>query len=695
MMIFVLLACACAGYADMGGIHAYDAAINEDSQKAVILHNLKQEVLILGADMRSDTTTAVLRFIPFPSEPKVSLAPPDALESAAKLIKRHRLKFYYQTKGVSPSSSGVELKFSEKLGEHDLTVVKVNDINYFREWVNRFFKEKGLPTKEKYPDVEAVAADYLKRGINYFVFDLVNLTPETHFVDPLMFLFESKMLYYPLKTSNTLSGKREIDLILITPGTLEKSGFSPGNFIFSSLATISMYEIENIFPDCENFFGEQNIYLQLMRHRGEYDFQDDILFDPSKGVPSKQFAEELSRESNEIEPSFSDRFDKYAAQPGMPELISGLAQANSRFAFEMYKKAAAGSETKGKNIFFSPYSISTALAMACEGARNKTKEQMEITLYFYLLNHQLRVISSALSNEVKKSCQKGCRLFIANAIWGQQGYPLNEDFTDTIDKYYDGAINQVDFSGHTEQSRKTINGWVEKNTSGMIKELLSADDVDPATTLILTNAIYFKSSWDVQFKKEDTRKAPFYITPEHKIEARMMRRSGDFSYGQADGKATLLEMPYKGKELSMVVLLPGGDIRRLEKGLTYTNVNKWLSHMRTGKNMEVLLPKFKFSSRYYLQPLLQDMGIADAFSAKADFSGISKDGNLSISKVIHQANIDVNEEGTEAPAATAVEMGKSMPVQFRADRPFIFLILHKPTNFILFMGRVMNPAEGE
>jgi serpin B len=698
---FIILASAflafvCPAIADMGGIHASNAVINEDSQKAVILHNFNQEVLILGADMSSDTATAVLRFIPFPSEPKVSLAPAGALEAAAKLIKRHRLKFIFYSKGGGPSLSGVEIKFSEKLGEHDLTAVRINDIAAFREWVKNFLREKGMPSNGKYPDVEKTADDYVKRGINYFVFDLVDLTPEIHSVAPLMFVFDSKMLYYPLETSDTFSGDRGVNLTLITPVTLGNPGIfgkdylSLKNFTSSTSAKIPAYELGDIYPDYAKFFGERNIYIQLVRHYGEYDFKDDIMLDPSKGADKEALA---TVDRHDYGRSFLET-DRTTLSDIMPGHLVSLEDANGTFAVELYKKAAAGSGTEGKNIFFSPYSVSTALAVVAEGAKNSTMTQMYHVLHFDMLSDRLRDIYPELIEKIKKSGNNGCTLLTANAIWGQQDYTFEDDYLDLLDVYYGGGFSEADFSGHTERSRGEINRWAENNTGGRIKELLAEGDLDPATVLILTNAVYFKGSWDVRFKKEETHKGVFHTTEKEKEEVDMMSRTGDFSYGEAGGKAVLLEIPYRGNELSMVIILPGGGIGDLEKGLTYKDLKTWLALLKPEKNVEVEVPKFKFTARYYLQSLLEDMGMTEPFSANGDLSGISKDGHLSISKVIHQAAIEVNEEGTEASAATAVVMDKMMPFEFRADRPFIFLILHKPTNTILFMGRVMDPQKG-
>jgi len=294
-------------YADMGRITTTDVNVREDSQKAIILHNFDEEVLILGTDLVSDRKTKILRFIPFPSEPKVSLAEKDAFAHALKLIKRHKLAFIYFTKGGGSSASPVEMRFSAQLGAHDVTVVKINESREFGGWVREFLEGKGLPLGKDYLEVEEVASDYVKRGFRYFVFDLVDVMPELHFVEPIAYRFKSKGLYYPLKTSNTFGGSGGIDLLIIAPGTLcdplggealyikqtelytlypcmrplSKKG--PHHVWVSTSAEISSVEAESIYAPAGKFFHEnESIFMQLIRYNGEYDFDDDILIDISQ-----------------------------------------------------------------------------------------------------------------------------------------------------------------------------------------------------------------------------------------------------------------------------------------------------------------------------------------------------------------------------------------------------------------------------
>ena len=276
-----------AAYADMGRIYATDAKVMEDSQKAIILHNLDEEILILGTDLKADKNTSVIRFIPFPAEPKVSLAQPKAFDVAAVLIEKHGLKFINQYKGGGPSAQAVELRFNQKLGAHDIAVVKINDSAGFRKWVNDFFKSKGLPQKPSYSEIENIVDDYTKRGIVYFVFDLVEVTAETRFIEPIQYRFKSKELYYPLKTSNTFGGNGTIDLIMILPGTLCQPLYTNFyNMKATTSSAVTMEELKDILPAPEEFFAGKNLFIQLARYWGQYKFGDDIFYDLSKIKPN-------------------------------------------------------------------------------------------------------------------------------------------------------------------------------------------------------------------------------------------------------------------------------------------------------------------------------------------------------------------------------------------------------------------------
>lgn len=278
--------------ADMGRIYATDAQVSEESQKAIILHNLEEEVLILGTDLKADKKTGIIRFIPFPSEPKVSLAPAKAFEAVTALIKSHGLKFVEQTRGGQTSTKDVELRFNQKLGAHDITIIKINNSLGFRNWVNEFFKKKGLPQKDTYPAIEDTVDDYVKRGMVYFVFDFVEVTDQTRFIEPVQYRFKSKELYYPIKTSNTFGGIGGIDLILISPKTVCEplNSYYFGclglqNMRATTSSQVTTRELKDILPDAGTFYGKQNIFIQLSSYHGKYEFEKDIFADLSKALP--------------------------------------------------------------------------------------------------------------------------------------------------------------------------------------------------------------------------------------------------------------------------------------------------------------------------------------------------------------------------------------------------------------------------
>ena len=280
-----------AAYGDMGRVISQEVMVSEEGQKAIILHNFEEEVLILGTDLKADKKTGIIRFIPFPSEPKVRLASPKAFEAVSNLMKKHSIKFLMKTKGGSALEKDVELRFHKRMGAHDVTVVKVNDVSRFRTWVNRFFKEKGQPQKKAYPEIELIVEDYVRRGIVYFVFDFVEVTPETRLIEPISYRFKSRELYYPLKTTNTFGGMGVIDLILITPRTLCDP--DPGQIfdclglyraLESTSAKIATEELRDVYPEADSFFGGLNIYIQLIKYGGRLHFEKDIFADVSKGI---------------------------------------------------------------------------------------------------------------------------------------------------------------------------------------------------------------------------------------------------------------------------------------------------------------------------------------------------------------------------------------------------------------------------
>jgi serpin B len=368
-----------------------------------------------------------------------------------------------------------------------------------------------------------------------------------------------------------------------------------------------------------------------------------------------------------------------------------VVDGNTRFALDLYQKLKA--DRKGQNIFLSPFSISTALAMTYTGARGETEKQITQTLHFALPQQQLHPAFSALQADLQSS--KGYELAIANRLWGQKDYPFLKDFLKFVDTHYRGGFDEVDYLRDPQGSRKIINRWVEEKTKEKIKDLLLPEDITNLTRLVLTNAIYFKGSWISKFDTKNTIQAPFRLEDGKTVTTPLMSQTGQFKYLDTE-TLELLELPYVGDRLSMLVLLPrkGIELEKVEQILTSENLRAWRSSMEdTG--VRVFLPKFKTLTRFELNDSLIALGMKDAFDEDlADFSGIPGKKDLYISKVIHKAFVDVNEEGTEAAASTAVVMStKSMRIEpiFRADHPFIFAILDKQSGSILFLGRLMNP----
>ncbi len=386
-----------------------------------------------------------------------------------------------------------------------------------------------------------------------------------------------------------------------------------------------------------------------------------------------------------------------------------IVTGNNKFALELYAKL----RIKEGNLFFSPYSISTALAMAHAGARGQTEAQMAGVLHFPIITKPGTELSSMLIPDRQKFAsvfgkiikdlnnrgkKGGYELRVANALWGQEGYEFLEEFLELIKTNYGGRLKEVDFVRAAETARKTINTWVEKETNDKIKNLIQKGVLDSMTRLVLTNAIYFKGNWARQFKEDRTKDAPFTLANGRKVDVAMMNQTAEFNYMETESFQAL-ELPYVDDELSMIILLPKefDGLDEFEKTLTVEKLSKWLGRLRNCE-VRVSIPKFKMTSQFGLASVLKSMGMTDAFSANADFSGMNGRRDLFISAVIHKAYVDVNEEGTEAAAATAVTMkltsiGPSRIPAFCADHPFLFIIRDNLSGSILFIGRVMNPND--
>ena len=385
-----------------------------------------------------------------------------------------------------------------------------------------------------------------------------------------------------------------------------------------------------------------------------------------------------------------------------PDVSTGeqalLVEGNSAFAFELYK---ALREVEG-NLFYSPYSISLALAMTYAGARDETAQQMADALHFLLGQEKLNPTFNWLDAELAKRGEgaegkdgEGFRLNIVNAIWGQKDYEFLSDFIDVLAENYGAGLRILDFITETEKSRLTINDWVSDQTEGRIEDLIPQGAIDALTRLVLTNAIYFNAAWENPFDKKMTADGPFYLLDGGQVIVPMMKQTESFSYTEGEGYQAV-ELLYDGDELSMVILLPeAGQFEAFAEGLQAQQVDAIINDLQDTR-VTLTMPRFELDSEFSLKDTLAGMGMPIAFSGDADFSGMTGNQELSISDVVHKAFVAVDEAGTEAAAATSVIIKLTAvpepPVEVTIDRPFIFLIRDIETGAILFIGRVMNPA---
>jgi len=399
----------------------------------------------------------------------------------------------------------------------------------------------------------------------------------------------------------------------------------------------------------------------------------------------------------------------YSKHPGIGEHMSdaekqklelykdkqALIQSNNQFAFDLYAKLSA----QDGNLFCSPNSISAALAMTYAGARGQTEQQMAQALRFGLPQDRLHPAFSALIKESAPGKPEYYQLNIANALWGQTGWKILPEFLDLTNKNYGAGLNQLDFAQDTEKSRQTINDWVAQKTQGKIEDLLKPGVINPDTQFVLTNAIYFKGLWNLEFNEKATKEADFFLADGKKIKTQLMSLRLKSAYTRVED-FQMLKLHYQSRELSMLILLPNkpDGLVGCEKQLNPANLKKWSGQM-TNQDVELSLPRFRMTCEYLLGETLAGLNMPDAFSkSKADFSGITGGKDFYISQVIHKAFVEVNEAGTEAAAATAVPMMPTGPAKepeppqvFRADHLFIFIIQDERTGAILFMGRLIKP----
>jgi serpin B len=379
--------------------------------------------------------------------------------------------------------------------------------------------------------------------------------------------------------------------------------------------------------------------------------------------------------------------------------VSGIVEGGNQFALDLYQQL----RSEEGNLFFSPSSISTALAMTYAGAAGETEAEMAKTLHFQMPKDQLHDgmhdLQSFWNTPDKK---KGIRLNLANRLWGQDSYEFLPAFLQVTRDKYGAELARLNFS-QSEEASQTINQWVEEQTEDKITDLIPSGALSSDTRLVLTNAVYFHGIWSDPFKKDRTKEEDFHLTATDKIKVPMMHRWDEFRYGAVDD-LQILELPYGDGGLSMVVLLPTeiDRLAALEAKLTFHNLQRWTASVKHEDEVKVYLPKFKTTSQFQMADTLKAMGMESAFDAeRADFSGMTGGRDLFISAVIHKAFVDVNEEGTEAAAATGIIMEPTSapfeelkePPVFRADHPFVFMIRDNRNGAIMFLGRITSPLK--
>jgi serpin B len=382
----------------------------------------------------------------------------------------------------------------------------------------------------------------------------------------------------------------------------------------------------------------------------------------------------------------------YSGSADMQDLVAG----NNAFAFDLYH--ALGS---GDNLIFSPYSVSLALAMTYAGARGETERQMADTLHFTLPQDQLhpafKALDESLPRDAGGTADESFRLSIANALWGQDGYPFRPAFIDLLKENYGAGLQLVDFTADPEAARLRINDWVSEQTAQRIQDLLKQGMINTATRLVLTNAIYFKAAWLMKFEAEVTQDGPFTLLDGTQVSVPLMSQQESYAYASGEGYQAVM-LSYEGDRIAMVILLPDRESFTAFEGMLDADQFNTIVSSMTRAEVWLTMPRFEIDSEFSLSDTLAALGMPDAFDPNAaDFSGMAEtDEQLSISAVIHKAFVKVDESGTEAAAATAVVIvgaaAPAEPIEVRVDHPFIYAIYDQDTGTILFLGRVLNPA---
>ena len=385
--------------------------------------------------------------------------------------------------------------------------------------------------------------------------------------------------------------------------------------------------------------------------------------------------------------------------------MQSVVEANNKFTLDLYQVLQKDDKFTDQNIFYSPSSISIALAMTFMGARGDTAKQMSEALHWEAMtSDQLHDQQRHFLDALQESNDEGNELLAANRLFVQKSFIIEQEFLEGTKRFYNAEMALTDYQKDPEGARKEVNDWVENKTKENIKNLIPEGIIDSSTELTLVNAIYFKGIWQNEFDQRATRPKDFFVSKKKKVKVKMMKLKTNFKHIANVGElgCQLVELPYQGEDLSMLILLPQDKygLTSVEASLTHDKLQKAiaLTQVQPSGEVKVYLPRFNMTQEFQLNELLAKMGVTDMFNAnKADFTGISP--GLFVTHAIHKAFVEVNEKGTEAAAATAVIMSRSkspsggsakIPV-FCADHPFLFLLCHKKSGGILFMGRMMKP----
>lgn len=367
-----------------------------------------------------------------------------------------------------------------------------------------------------------------------------------------------------------------------------------------------------------------------------------------------------------------------------------IIESNNKFSFDIYQKLKKHND----NIIFSPASITSSIAMTYVGAKNNTFNEIAQTFYFDIdINNFSKDYTNLFKND--KIGKSKLSLYNANSLWIQNELSINKNFLNINKQYFSSSLHFTDFVNESEPSRLKINQWVVDNTNKKIKDLIPAKTIDNSTRLVLVNALYFKGAWQNKFDKEKNTTENFQVDNNEFIKANFMNRN-IYSWYYEDKDAQIVDIPYSDGNISLMIIMPKSfkKIRKFEKKLNYNYYINYIQN-KERKQIDLSLPKFSIESDYDLNKTLHEMGIKDAFTNKADFSGITDQEKLFISKIIHKANIAVDEEGTEATAATAVIMAKTFflsdEVKLNINKPFIYILCNNTDNCIYFMGKIKNP----